>query len=228
MRVGGFYKVPQKKEFSALAEELKWARDAALETVRWVATFAFPDLERDYEFVALRHPDEYPFNEGRLVSKKGLDIAVREFDQHFVEEHVAHSNALQARLKERDSYFVGPQARYNLNFDRLSGIAQESARSAGLGPECRNPFKHRQDRDAHQVPTQRAQLQQPTPPKETVSRLRRDAPGRRNHRAIGARPAVERDDPEELLRRMFGGARNDDAPAKGCVALNRAVTTLVS
>ena len=141
VRVGGFYKVPQKKDFSALAEELKWARDAALETVRWVATFSFPELERDYEFVALRHPEEYPFNEGRLVSNKGLDIAIREYDQNFVEEHVSHSNALQSRLKERNSYFVGPQARYNLNFDKLSPLAQETARSAGIGPVCRNPFQ---------------------------------------------------------------------------------------
>jgi len=141
VRVGGFYKVPHKSDLSALAEELKWARDAALETVRWVATFSFPELERDYEFVALRHPDEYPFNEGRLVSNKGLDISLREYDQHFVEEHVAHSNALQSRLKERNSYFVGPQARYSLNFDKLSPMAQEAARSAGLGPVSRNPFQ---------------------------------------------------------------------------------------
>jgi coenzyme F420-reducing hydrogenase alpha subunit len=141
VRVGGFYKVPVKRDFSALAEELKWARDAALATVRWVATFAFPDFDRDYEFVALRHPDEYPFNEGRLVSNQGLDIAVREYDQHFVEDHVAHSNALQSRLTERNSYFVGPLARYNLNFDKLSPLAQEAARSAGLGPLCSNPFQ---------------------------------------------------------------------------------------
>ena len=141
VRVGGFYKVPDRKDLSPLADELKWARDAALETVRWVATFAFPEFDRDYEFVCLRHPDEYPFNEGRLVSSKGLDIAVREYDQHFVEEHVSHSNALQSRIKERNSYFVGPQARYNLNFDKLSPVAQEAARSAGLGPVCRNPFQ---------------------------------------------------------------------------------------
>ncbi len=141
VRLGGFYKIPEKKEFLALAEELKWARDAALATVRWVARFTFPDFDRDYEFVALRHPDEYPFNEGRLVSNKGLDIAIREYDQHFVEDHVSHSNALQSRLKERNSYFVGPQARYNLNFDKLSPMAQDAARSAGLGPVCRNPFQ---------------------------------------------------------------------------------------
>ena len=141
VRLGGFYKIPDKKDFLTLAEELKWARDAALATVRWVAGFTFPDFDRDYEFVALRHPDEYPFNEGRLVSNKGLDIAVREYDQYFVEDHVSHSNALQSRLKERNSYFVGPQARYNLNFDKLSPLAQEAARSAGLGPVCRNPFQ---------------------------------------------------------------------------------------
>ncbi len=139
--VGGFYKVPSQQEFAALAEKLKWARDAAIETVRWVAEFSFPPFEGDYEFVALRHPQEYPFNEGRLVSNKGLDIAVREYDQHFEEEHVAHSNSLHSRLKERGAYFVGPLARYNLNFDKLSPLAQETARAAGIGAICRNPFR---------------------------------------------------------------------------------------
>jgi len=141
VRVGGFYRVPPKQEFARLVEQLKWGRDAALETVRWVAQLPFPDFEQDYEFVALRHPEEYPFNEGRLVSNKGLSIAVREYDDHFVEEHVAYSNALHSLLKERGAYFVGPLARYNLNFDRLSPLAQEAARAAGLGPTCRNPFQ---------------------------------------------------------------------------------------
>jgi len=140
-RVGGFYKVPAKQELSPFAERLKWARDAALETVRWTATLNFPDFEQDYEFVALRHPEEYPFNEGRLVSNKGLDISVHDYDNHFIEEHVQHSNALRSVHKGRDSYFVGPLARYNLNFDRLSLLAQETARSVGLSNVCRNPFQ---------------------------------------------------------------------------------------
>ena len=81
---------------------------AALETVRWTAGLPFPDFEQDYEFVALQHPDEYPFNEGRLVSNKGLNIPVREYDQTFEEEHVPYTNALHSRLKERGAYFVGP------------------------------------------------------------------------------------------------------------------------
>src|SRR6516164_2298932 len=141
VRVGGLYKAPSKANLLQLAERLKWARDAALETVRWVAEFPFPDFEQDYEFVALSHPDEYPFNEGRVVSSKGLDIAVREFDTHFAEEQVPYSNALHSVLKTRGAYFVGPMARYNLNFDKLAPIVQEAAHAAGLARECRNPFK---------------------------------------------------------------------------------------
>jgi coenzyme F420-reducing hydrogenase alpha subunit len=141
VRVGGFYRAPLKADLMLLAERLKWARDAALETVRWVADFPFPDFEQDYEFVALRHPDEYPFNDGRLVSNKGLAISVQEYDQHFVEEQVPHSNALHSVLKTGGAYFVGPMARYNVNFEKLAPMAQEAARAAGLGPRCGNPFK---------------------------------------------------------------------------------------
>jgi coenzyme F420-reducing hydrogenase alpha subunit len=141
VRVGGFYRVPTKRELAPLAERLKWAREAALETVRWTGTLKFPDFEQDYEFVALRHPNEYPFNEGRLASNEGLDIAVSEYENHFAEEHVEHSNALHAVHKNRGAYFVGPLARYNLNFDKLSPRAQKAAREAGLGAVCRNPFQ---------------------------------------------------------------------------------------
>ncbi len=141
VRVGGFYKLPAKSALAGLAERLKWARDAALETVRWVAGLSFPDFERDYIFVALRHPSEYPFNEGRLVSNGGLDIPVSDYEDNFTEQHVEHSNALHSVLKQHGAYFVGPLARYSLNFDRLSPLAQQAAREAGLGPVCRNPFK---------------------------------------------------------------------------------------
>jgi len=141
VRVGGFYRVPRKRELADLAEQLKWARDAALETVRWTAGLPFPDFQREYEFVALRHPDEYPLHAGRIVSSGGLDIPVQEYDQHFEEEHVGYSNALQSVLRGVGAYHVGPMARYSLNFDKLSPLAQEAAQEAGLGPVCTNPFQ---------------------------------------------------------------------------------------
>lgn len=140
-RVGGFYRVPTTRELNAVVEDLKWAQEAAYETVRWTGTFEFPDFEQDYEFVALRHPDEYPITEGRIVSNKGIDIALEEFEEMFIEEHVEHSTALQAYVKGRGAYHTGPMARYNLSFDKLSPLAQQAAKEAGLGRECRNPFQ---------------------------------------------------------------------------------------
>jgi len=141
VRLGGFYRVPSRQELAPLAEQLKGARDIALEIVRWTGTLPFPEFQQDYEFVALSHPDEYPFNEGRLISNRGLDIAVKDYDSVFVEEHVSHSNALQSTLKPRGAYFVGPLARYNLNFTKLPALVQSEAKAAGLTPLCRNPFQ---------------------------------------------------------------------------------------
>ena len=83
VKVGGFYRLPTIREFAPVAEELKTARDLAVKLLHWVATFTFPDFQRDYEFVALRHDSEYPINEGRIVSSRGLNIAVADFDTQF-------------------------------------------------------------------------------------------------------------------------------------------------
>jgi len=141
VRIGGFYRVPDRVELAPVAGQLERARELAVGLVRWVAAFDFPDFEQDYEFVALRHADEYPFNEGRIVSSRGMDIDVADYDSHFEERHVAHSTALHALVKERGAYLVGPLARYALNFDRLPQSVQTLAREAGLGPTCRNPFR---------------------------------------------------------------------------------------
>ena len=70
-----------------------------------------------------------------------MDIPVREYEDHFTEHQVPHSTALHSALKGNGAYFAGPLARYNLNYDRLSPLAQEAARAAGMGPVCRNPFR---------------------------------------------------------------------------------------
>jgi coenzyme F420-reducing hydrogenase alpha subunit len=140
VKVGGFYKAPRKRDLAAMADDVKRARDLALETVRWTAGLDFPDRRRDYELVSLTHPGEYPFNEGRIVSNHGLDIAARDYGAHFEEFHVARSK-LHARLRERGAYLVGPLARFALNFDKLSPLAREAAHEAGVAPICRNPYQ---------------------------------------------------------------------------------------
>ena len=141
-RTGGFYRAPTRDELAPLVEPLQRALEATLDTVALTATLTMPDFERDYEFVALRDDDgRYPIDRGRIVSSGGLDIPAEAFDDHFVEEQVAHSNALHSRFRDGGSYMVGPMARYSLAFDGLSPLARDAAREAGLGPTCRNPFQ---------------------------------------------------------------------------------------
>ena len=141
LRVGGFYKVPSKKDLQTLEADLQWGLEAALETVRWVATLPFPEFEQEYEYVAMRDEKEYAIVDGRLKSNKGIDCPASGYDDHLIEEHVAHSTALHTVVAGRGSCVLGPLARFSLNFDALSPLAQEAAREAGLGTTCCNPFK---------------------------------------------------------------------------------------
>jgi coenzyme F420-reducing hydrogenase alpha subunit len=141
VRVGGFYKVPGKRQLLELGEKLTLARKLAEDMVRFTAGLPFPEFEQDYEFVALRHPNEYPYNEGRLVSNKGVNIDISDYENTFAEEHVAHSTALHSVIKGKGSYFVGPLARYNLNFDKLPADIQALAHEVGAKPPVLNPFK---------------------------------------------------------------------------------------
>ncbi len=141
VRVGGWYRAPRKRELAPLVEKLERAREISLAAVKVTAGLDFPDYEYDYELVALAEPGEYPIDKGRIVSSKGIDIDVSEYDDTFVEEHVPWSNALHSRVIERDSYLCGPLARFGIASDLLSPVARQAAAEAGLGPEERNPFR---------------------------------------------------------------------------------------
>jgi len=139
VKVGGFSRVPGRLELEGLKDELLWARDAALETVRWVAGFEYPDFSPDYTFVALHHPEEYPFNEGLVVAGNGLRIPATDFERHFAETQVPYSNALHCTL-QGSPYMVGPLARLNFNHDHLTPLAKQALADTGLSPPIRNPF----------------------------------------------------------------------------------------
>jgi coenzyme F420-reducing hydrogenase alpha subunit len=141
VRVGGFYRLTTTEELAQLRPLLVRALDDALATVTTVAALEFADLEQDYEYVALRTDADYPIETGAFVTSGGRTFRPRDFDAWVTEQHVEHSNALHARLRDVGPYVVGPLARYSLNHDRLPPTARQAADAAGLGPVCRNPFR---------------------------------------------------------------------------------------
>jgi coenzyme F420-reducing hydrogenase alpha subunit len=139
VRLGGFYSVPTAADLKPMAEQLRRALDDALATVNWVAGFDFPDLFIDHELLALT-AERYPLENGAIARSAGPPFEVSQFGDHVRETQVPHSTALHATLDGR-RHLTGPLARYALNHDKLSPVAREAAAAAGLGRECRNPFR---------------------------------------------------------------------------------------
>jgi len=139
VRLGGFYSVPGRADVAAVAEQLRHALDDALATVSWVADFDFPDLTIDHELLALTG-ESYAIEDGVIARSDGPAFPIAQFSGHVVETQVEHSTALHATLDGR-RHLTGPLARYSLNYDRLSPLARQAASAAGLGRECRNPFR---------------------------------------------------------------------------------------
>jgi len=140
VRVGGFYRAPTRAELAQLRPELAAALEDAVVAADWLRTFDFPSLERDYEFVSIRGGDDYPFIGRRLISTRGLDIDIADYDAHFEEHQVARSHALHSTIRGRGAYLCGPMARFNLNFDQLRPPARETAARLRIPVPCRNPF----------------------------------------------------------------------------------------
>ena len=140
-KVGGWYSLPLKRELERLLPLLEIAQADAIETVRWVNSFTFPNLIKNYECISLSHPSEYPITQGMITSSSLGTIPPSEFQTHFEEVHVSHSTALQAKMKQKGSYLTGPIARYNLNSQKLSPIVQKISREIQFESICQNPFR---------------------------------------------------------------------------------------
>jgi coenzyme F420-reducing hydrogenase alpha subunit len=139
--VGGWYRWPDEKALKEFLPELEWGLAHALETVRWAATLEYPELEVEYEFVALHRDDEYAILDGELLSSRYGLIKEADFEKHYAEKHVEHSNALHSHSMDGTTYLVGPLARLNLNFDQLCTQAKQAAEEIGLEMPLKNPYK---------------------------------------------------------------------------------------
>lgn len=135
VRVGGFYKTPGKNELISILPDLERAYEESLKGIKWAAGLGFIDQSRDMEYVSLMHPDEYPMNEGHIVSNKGLDKPMDRFLEGIQEYQVEYSTALHSGIKRDSSvspYLVGPIARLNLNHDKLPSEIKAVMNESGI------------------------------------------------------------------------------------------------
>lgn len=141
VKVGGFYKTPERKALIAILPDLERAYGESIEGIKWAAGLPFNNNAWDMEYVSLRHVDEYPINEGHAVSNKGLDKSMDRFLEGIQEYQVEYSTALHAGIKRDTSvspYLVGPISRLNLNNDKLPLEIKNAINESGIALPIKN------------------------------------------------------------------------------------------
>ncbi len=135
---GGFSALPES--LSELKETLEKALEKALWTVEKLKALNFPDFElKEVLFVSLIEED-YPILKGDIYLE-GVRVSPKEFKSFFVEFEVPYSTAKHAMTKDGRVYLVGPIARFNNAFEKLSPLAIETAHKLSLEPMVKNPHK---------------------------------------------------------------------------------------
>lgn len=139
IRPGGFFHAPELSQVDTLLDELDAAETLAEELIVWTSQIEMPSFIQDITCVSLRHEHDYPMNFGNIVSNKGLNIPIREFEKHFTESPVYHSTALHC-LHQDQPYLVGPLARLNNNLDRLPEATRKILSELSIPFPSRNMF----------------------------------------------------------------------------------------
>lgn len=137
--VNGWTSLPTTEQLASMRQRIEAAMPDAWTLVDVFKTLQVPAFTRDTEYIALKHPDEYAFYEGDIVSTDGGAVAPAAYRDRIIEFIVPYSTAKRA-WANRSSYAVGALARVNVNYDRLSPLAKGAADALGIKPVTCNPY----------------------------------------------------------------------------------------
>jgi len=138
--INGFTKIPEKEDVELMRKRLLDAKQDARDTIEFFSSLEMPEFIRKSEHVALSSPEEFAINEGFLASTEGIRVEEQRYRECFKESEVNYSWSKHSGIVGRGSFLVGPLARVNLNFERLSHDAKKLAKEAGFRVPNFNPF----------------------------------------------------------------------------------------
>jgi sulfhydrogenase subunit alpha len=138
---GGFSKIPSTKELITIRKKLQDSIPNLQAVAELFKSLAgnFPVFKRETEYIALSDPNEYALYDGKLASTDTDSAPVKEY-LSFTNEYIVPQSTAKWAKHTRESYMVGALARLNINYQRLSPMAQKTAEKFNLLPTNYNPF----------------------------------------------------------------------------------------
>lgn len=140
VKLGGFWKAPKVSEVETFIPRLKAALEDAKGVIDFVKTLQFPDTTIPFMQVSLRHPTEYPVIASGVITSRGQEFDVNDWETYFREFHAPQSTALHSTTVDGEPLLLGPLPRINLNFDRLPKHIQDMANATGVKFPSNNMF----------------------------------------------------------------------------------------
>lgn len=135
---GGFSSLPE--DLSSLIKPLEVALEKSVWALEKMKNLQFPNFElKDVVFVSLWE-EEYPILKGDIYIE-GQRIKASQFKEMFTEFEVPYSTAKHSKLKDGRTYLVGPLARFNNAYKKLSSIAKDMVIRLGMEIPLKNPYK---------------------------------------------------------------------------------------
>lgn len=122
--VGGFSRIPTRRELDELLSKLINARDDFVKAAELFFKLDYPVLIRNVHYFALEKSNHYPIIEGKVSCFGTYCIENRDYLTYF-REQTKRGSAAKFVLYQGKPFYVGARARMNLNYEFLSKGAQQ-------------------------------------------------------------------------------------------------------
>lgn len=117
--IGGFTKIPTKKELSKILSEIESSQDNITKTVELFSNFKYPKLSNSTKYLSLSSPTHYITNSDKIESSSGEIFHKHNYENNIIEKVRLNSPSKYATYKGKP-FMLGALARLSMNAHKLN------------------------------------------------------------------------------------------------------------
>jgi len=137
--VGGFKKLPTKKELRDILKDFDKVYQNAIILNEFIAKLNYPRFQRQTDYVSLRQKGEYGFYNGKITVSNKKILTINEFYKIIKEQSLIKALVKRTMFDDK-AYLVGALARLNNNYQFLNKGAKKQLEKMDLNFPITNTF----------------------------------------------------------------------------------------